>query len=294
MSALADRRFLKMNGLGNEIVVVDLRGAEVRVSAEDVRAVAADPRSRFDQLMAIHDPRSPGTDAYLCIYNTDGSESGACGNGTRCVAWAMLDDPVMARPTGKSLLLETGSGLLPVARVADCTFTVDMGAPRFRWDEIPLRDPFQDTRYIELQIGPIDDPILHSPSAVSMGNPHAVFWVDDVNAYDLSRIGPLLENHPIFPERANISLAQVESPEHIVLRVWERGAGLTRACGSAACAALVAAVRKKLTGREATVTLPGGDLLIEWRESDDHVLMTGPVELEHEGTLRPELFAGAA
>jgi diaminopimelate epimerase len=294
MSALASRRFLKMNGLGNEIVMVDLRGAEVRVSAEDVRAVAADPRSRFDQLMAIHDPRSPGTDAYLCIYNTDGSESGACGNGTRCVAWAMLDDPVMARPSGKSLLLETRSGLLPVARVSDHTFTVDMGAPRFRWDEIPLREPFQDTRYIELQIGPIDDPILHSPSAVSMGNPHAVFWVDDVNAYDLARIGPLLENHPIFPERANISLAQVESPEHIVLRVWERGAGLTRACGSAACAALVAAARKKLTGRRATVTLPGGDLLIEWRESDDHVLMTGPVELEHEGTLRPELFAGAA
>ena len=294
MSLLAHRRFLKMNGLGNEIVVVDLRGAAGRVSAEDVRAVAADPRSRFDQLMTIHDARAPGTDAYLRIYNTDGSESGACGNGTRCVAWAMLDDPIMAKPSGTDLLLETKAGLLPVARISDRTFTVDMGAPRFRWDEIPLRDPFQDTRYIELQIGPIDDPILHSPSAVSMGNPHAVFWVDDVTAYDLEKIGPLLENHPIFPERANISLAQVESPEHIVLRVWERGAGMTRACGSAACAALVAAARKKLTRRRATVTLPGGDLVIEWRESDDHVLMTGPVELEHEGTLGPELFAGAA
>jgi diaminopimelate epimerase len=294
MSALANRRFLKMNGLGNEIVVVDLRGASGRVSAAEVRAVAADPRSRFDQLMTIHDPRGPGTDAYLRIYNTDGSESGACGNGTRCVAWAMLDDPMMAKPSGPGLLLETKAGLLPVSRVADRTFTVDMGAPRFRWDEIPLREPFQDTRYIELQIGPIDDPILHSPSAVSMGNPHAVFWVDDVNAYDLAKIGPLLENHPIFPERANISLAQIVSPEHIVLRVWERGAGLTRACGSAACAALVAAARKKLTGRRATVTLPGGDLVIEWRGSDGHVLMTGPIELEHEGTLGPELFAGAA
>jgi diaminopimelate epimerase len=169
-----------------------------------------------------------------------------------------------------------------------------MGAPRLRWDEIPLRDPFQDTRYIELQIGPIDDPILHSPSVVSMGNPHAIFWVDDVAAFDLGRIGPLLENHPIFPERANISLAEVRSPEHIVLRVWERGAGLTKACGSAACAALVAAARKKLTGRKATVTLPGGDLIIEWRTSDDHVLMTGPVEFEHEGTFPPALFAGAA
>ena len=294
MNALANRRFLKMNGLGNEIVVVDLRGTSSRVSADEARAVAADPRSRFDQLMAIHDPRAAGTDAYLRIYNTDGSESGACGNGTRCVAWAMLDDPIMARPTGKSLTLETKAGLLRVARVSERAFTVDMGTPRLRWDEIPLRDPFQDTRYIELQIGPIDDPILHSPSVVSMGNPHAIFWVADVNAYDLGRIGPLLENHPIFPERANISLAQVVSPEHIVLRVWERGAGLTKACGSAACAALVAAARKRLTGRKATVTLPGGDLLIEWRAGDDHVLMTGPVELEHEGTFRPELFAGAA
>jgi diaminopimelate epimerase len=294
MSALANRRFLKMNGLGNEIVVVDLRGASGRVSAAEVRAVAADPRSRFDQLMTIHDPRGPGTDAYLRIYNTDGSESGACGNGTRCVAWAMLDDPMMAKPSGPGLLLETKAGVLPVSRVADRTFTVDMGAPRFRWDEIPLREPFQDTRYIELQIGPIDDPILHSPSALSMGNPHAIFWVDDASAYDLAKIGPLLENHPIFPERANISLAQIVSPEHIVLRVWERGAGLTRACGSAACAALVAAARKRLTGRRATVTLPGGDLVIEWRESDGHVLMTGPVEMEHEGTLGPELFAGAA
>ncbi|HEX2726893.1 MAG TPA: diaminopimelate epimerase, partial [Beijerinckiaceae bacterium] len=203
-------------------------------------------------------------------------------------------DPVMARPSGKSLLLETKAGLLPVARVSEREFTVDMGKPHLRWDEIPLRDPFQDTRYIELQIGPIDDPILHSPSVVSMGNPHAIFWVDNVAAYDLGRIGPLLENHPIFPERANISLAEIRSPEHIVLRVWERGAGLTKACGSAACAALVAAARKKLTGRKATVTLPGGDLTIEWRASDDHVLMTGPVELEHEGTFAPALFAGAA
>jgi diaminopimelate epimerase len=294
MSALANRRFLKMNGLGNEIVVVDLRGTDSRITAEEARAVATGPRSRFDQLMAVHEPRASGTDAYLHIYNTDGSESAACGNGTRCVAWAMLDDPIMARPVGKSLLLETKAGLLPVTRVSEREFTVDMGKPRFRWDEIPLRDPFQDTRYIELQIGPIDDPILDSPSAVSMGNPHAVFWVDDVNAYDLAKIGPLLENHPIFPERANISLAQVISPEHIVLRVWERGAGLTKACGSAACAALVAATRKKFTGRKATVSLPGGDLLIEWRETDDHVLMTGPVELEHDGTFAPELFAGAA
>ncbi|HEV2602900.1 MAG TPA: diaminopimelate epimerase [Microvirga sp.] len=294
MSALANRRFLKMNGLGNEITVLDLRGTSARVTAEEARAIASDPRSRFDQLMVLHDPATPGTDAYLRIYNTDGSESGACGNGTRCVAWAMMADPAMARPHESTLVLETQAGLLPAERVSDEVFTVDMGAPRLAWNEIPLRDPFPDTRTIELQIGPIDAPILHTPSAVNMGNPHAIFWVEDVEAYDLERIGPLLEHHPMFPERANISLAHVLAPDHIRLRVWERGVGLTCACGSAACAVLVAAARKRLTGRRATVSLPGGDLVIHWRESDDHVLMTGPVELEHEGVFAPALFAGAA
>ncbi len=294
MSPLAHRRFLKMNGLGNEIVVLDLRGTTVRVQPREARAMAADPPSRFDQLMVIHDPETPGTDAYLRIYNTDGSESGACGNGTRCVAWALMEDHAMGRASGPDLLLETRAGLLPCRRIGEREFTVDMGRPRLNWDDIPLRDPFQDTRAIELQIGPIDAPVLHSPSVVNMGNPHAIFWVDDVESYDLARFGPMLEHHPLFPERANISLAQVTASDHIVLRVWERGAGLTKACGSAACAALVAAARKKLTGRKARVTLPGGDLLIEWRESDDHVLMTGPVALEWEGILRPELFAGAA
>jgi diaminopimelate epimerase len=293
MSALDHHRFLKMNGLGNEIVVVDLRGTKTRVAPHEARAIAADPRSRFDQLMAIHDPLVTGTDAYLRILNTDGSESGACGNGTRCVAWAMIADAAMGG-SPERLTLQTKAGLLPAWRVSDLVFTVDMGRPKLRWDEIPLAEEFRDTRMIELQIGPIDAPVLHSPSAVNMGNPHAIFWVDDVNAHDLARVGSLLEHHPVFPERANISLAEVKAPDHIVLRVWERGVGLTQACGSAACAALVAAARKKLTGRRATVTLPGGDLTIEWREGDDHVLMTGPVELEWEGTFAPELFAGAA
>jgi diaminopimelate epimerase len=168
--------------------------------------------------------------------------------------------------------------------------TVDMGKPRFRWDEIPLADEFQDTRGIMLQIGPIDDPILHTPSVVNMGNPHAVFWVDDVSIYDLARFGPMLENHPIFPERANISLVAVQSRQHLVVRTWERGAGLTKACGTAACAAAVSAARTRRADRKVTVTLPGGDLGIEWRESDDHVLMTGPVELEFKGTFDPALF----
>ncbi|GEP06968.1 diaminopimelate epimerase [Methylobacterium oxalidis] len=294
MSALAHRRFLKMHGAGNAILVLDLRGTGHRVAAGEARAIAGDPHSRFDQLMVVHDPASPGTDAFLRIYNTDGSESGACGNGTRCVAYAMLDDPAMARPAESGrLTLETRSGLVEVKRVADRSFTVDMGQPRLAWDEIPLRDPFPDTRRIELQIGPIDDPILHSPAAVSMGNPHAIFFVDrDPDGFDLARIGPMLENHPIFPERANISVAQVTGREAIKLRVWERGAGLTLACGTAACATVVAASRLRMIGRGATVSLPGGDLAIEWR-ADDHVLMTGPVFLEGEGTLAPELFEPA-
>ena len=294
MSALSNSRFLKMNGLGNEITVLDLRGSAHRVSASEARAIAADPRSRFDQLMVLHDPVTPGTDAYMRIYNTDGSESGACGNGTRCVAWAMTTDPIMSRPVEGDLVLETKAGLLPVERVSDTVFTVDMGPPRLAWNEIPLRDPFPDTRTIAVDTTLPDAPELRAPSAVGMGNPHAIFWVEDAQAYDLSAVGPVFEHDPAFPERANISFAQVTGPEHISLRVWERGAGATRACGSAACATLVAASRKGLTGRKAVIALPGGDLVIEWRESDGHVLMTGPTELEHEGTFSPALFTEVA
>ena len=294
MNAPAPRRYVKMNGLGNEIVVLDLRGAPDRVSAAEARAIAGRPESRFDQLMVVHDPVRAGADAALAIYNQDGSPAQACGNGTRCVAWAMMDDPIMSRPTEGRLTLDGAGGRLAVERVAEHSFTVDMGRPRFRWDEVPLAEPFQDTRRIELQIGPIDAPILHSPSVLSMGNPHAIFWVEDPYAFDLSRIGPMLENHPLFPERANISLSAVRGPDHLTVRVWERGAGETRACGTAACAALVAAARLKLTGRSATVTLPGGDLAIAWREEDDHVLMTGPVEFEHDGFTEPLGGADAA
>jgi diaminopimelate epimerase len=288
MSALAHHAFVKMNGLGNEIVVVDLRGSRAAMSSADARAVAGPSGASYDQLMALHAPRVPGTDAYVRIYNSDGSESGACGNGMRCIA------ALVTQETGKdAAVFETRAGLLNCWKTDGGLFTVDMGPPRFRWDEIPLAEEFADTRRIELQIGPIDAPILHSPSAVNMGNPHAIFWVDDVNAYDLGGFGPLLENHPIFPERANISLASVKSRQHVVIRTWERGAGLTKACGSAACAAAVAAARLRRADRKVTVTLPGGDLLIEWRERDDHVLMTGPVEYEFEGRFDPALFAEA-
>ncbi len=286
MGALADQSFVKMNGIGNEIVVVDLRARAAAIEADEARAAAQD--TPYDQLMALYPPRSPGTDAFIRIYNNDGSEAGACGNGMRCVA------DLIAKQSGKSTLtFETTAGVLNCWKGEGGLFTVDMGMPRFKWNEIPLAEEFRDTRAIELQIGPIDKPVLHSPSVVNMGNPHAIFWVDDVNAYDLPRLGPLLENHPIFPERANITLAHIFSRDHIIIRTWERGAGLTQACGSAACAALVAAARLKRAERKAVVILPGGELTIEWREKDDHVLMTGPVQFEFEGKFDPALFAKA-
>jgi diaminopimelate epimerase len=290
MSALAGHEFVKMNGLGNEIVVVDMRAAPVPIAAAEARAAAQPAGAPYDQMMALYPPRTPGTDAYVRIYNSDGSAAGACGNGMRCVA------ELMFRETGKDALsFETPGGLLNCWKGAEpLVSTVDMGQPRFAWNEIPLAEEFADTRCIELQIGPIDNPILHSPSAVNMGNPHAIFWVEDVNAYDLARIGPMLENHPIFPERANISLARVVSRDAITLRVWERGAGLTKACGTAACACTVAAIRKGLTDRVVTVTLPGGSLVVEWRASDGHVTMTGPVETEFSGMLDGTTLAWGA
>src|SRR5215831_4129827 len=286
MGVLANQSFVKMNGIGNEIVVVDMRARGGKIDAEEARAAAGPDGAPYDQLMALYSPRTPGTDAFVRIYNNDGSEAGACGNGMRCVA------DLVAKETGKdALTFETTAGVLNCWKGSDGLFTVDMGPPRFKWNEIPLAEEFRDTRYIELQIGPIDAPVLHSPSVVSMGNPHAVFWVDDVNAYDLARLGPLLENHPIFPERANITLAHIVDRDHIVIRTWERGAGLTKACGSAACAAAVAAARLKRTNRCVEITLPGGKLAIEWREGDDHVLMTGTAAFEYEGQFDPTLFA---
>ena len=286
MSALDNRLFAKMNGIGNEIVVVDLRDQPAPVTPADARAVAA--HVPYDQLMLLQPARLPGTEAFVRIYNNDGSESGACGNGMRCVAQQMF-----AGSDQNGLTFETRAGLLNCWRgPADGLYTVDMGEPKFGWQDIPLAEEFRDTRMIELQIGPIDAPVLHTPSVVSMGNPHAIFWVDDVNAYDLGRFGPLLENHPIFPERANITLAHIVDRQHITMRTWERGAGLTKACGWAAGATAGAAARLKRTERTVDMTLPGGQLSIEWRESDNHVLMTGGAEFEFEGRFDPALFAG--
>jgi diaminopimelate epimerase len=271
--------YCKMHGLGNAIVVVDLRERSQVFTAAQVRGVAANPRSRFDQMLVLHAPRTPGSEAYVRIYNRDGSEVEACGNGMRCIGL------LAAQQSGRrELTFETKAGLLGVTIASADRITVDMGAPKFGWADIPLATPFHDTRRIELQIGPIDAPLLHAPAVVNIGNPHAVFFVADVTAYDLGRVGPLLENHPMFPERANISLVQVASPVALTVRTWERGAGLTRACGSAACAAVVCAARKGLAERRATATLPGGRLEIAWLD-DNRILMTGPAAVEHVGVL---------
>jgi diaminopimelate epimerase len=280
--------FRKMNGLGNDFLVVDGRTAPVRPRPEVIRALA-DRKSGvgFDQFITIERGEAPA-DAFMRIDNADGGEVEACGNATRCVGRLLMAE------TGRdTAAIETVAGLLfvrPETRGTSDLISVDMGIPKFGWADIPLAEEFRDTRAIELQIGPIDAPILHSPSVANIGNPHAIFWVDDVDAYDLARFGPMLENHPIFPERANISLAEVTAPDAIKLRTWERGVGLTRACGTGACAALVCAARTRRTGRAATVTLPGGNLFIEW-DARDHIWMTGPAELEFTGEFDPDTGA---
>jgi diaminopimelate epimerase len=269
-----------MNGLGNRIVVLDMRGAAGAVTPDQARAIHRARDLAFDQLMVVSDPRRAGTAAFMRIYNNDGSEAEACGNGTRCVAYWLMRGRAQ-----DDLKLETRAGVLDCHREGALSFRVDMGEPRFDWREIPLRHAVPDTRRVAVPLEGRDDRELAAASVVNMGNPHAVFFVRDVAVHDLSTIGPRLETHPIFPEKANISLAHVVARDSILLRVWERGVGLTLACGSAACATLVAAVRDGLTERRARVALPGGDLTIEWREADNRVLMTGPVELESESSI---------
>lgn len=282
-SPLAGFPFLKMNGLGNEILVMDLRGRDHVITPAEARAIAADQRSRFDQLMALHD--SPSAAAFMRIYNNDGSASAACGNGTRCVAWALGRDGGPER-----VRLETAAGALEAQRIGEARYTVDMGPPRFDWREIPLAHAIADPDAVAVDLPGWTAPGL--ASALGMGNPHLVCFVPDQQSYDLATQGPALERHPLFPQRTNVSFAQVLDRGHILLRVWERGAGPTLACGTAACATAVAAIRRGLADREVAIDLPGGQLTIAWRESDGHVLMTGPAELEWEGRLPDDFAAG--
>ncbi len=261
--------FLKMHGAGNDFMVIDARTTPLSLTPSRIRALA-DRRTGigWDQLIILE--ATPRAAAAMRIYNPDGSTAGACGNATRCVA------DFLAAPAGLAeLTIETAAGRLPAHRTPDGAWQIDMGPPGLHWQEIPLSHP-ADTLHLHL---PGD------PAAASMGNPHATFFVPDLAAIDPTTAGPPIENHPLFPQRANVGFAQVISPDTIRLRVWERGAGLTRACGSGACATLVNAHRRGLTARRATLLLDGGALTIEWRPSDDHVLMTGPAVTAFHGTV---------
>lgn len=277
---LAPIPFKKMNGLGNDFVMIDARLRSVPISAAIAGAIAdRSAGAGCDQLIVLEP--SSRADVFMRVINADGSEVGACGNAARCVA--LLLSPDLGR---NELSIETNSGILSARVAADGLVRVDMGRPRFAWHQIPLSQPFSDTVAIDLRHPLPDGRVLSAPSAVSVGNPHCIFWVnDDPDSYGLEAFGPALENHPLFPERANISLAKVLSRTAIKLRVWERGAGLTLACGTAACATAVAAARAGKTARQVEVRLPGGILSIEWREADDHILMTGPAEFEFNGIL---------
>lgn len=272
--------FIKMHGLGNDFVILDARRREIALGAERVRAIA-NRRTGIgcDQLIVLHNPADGAADAAFSIHNADGGEAEACGNAARCVAWMAMEES--GRDTAR---LETGAGTLAARRDGPLSVTVDMGEPRFDWRDIPLASA-ADTLHLPLARGPLEDPV-----AVSMGNPHAVFFVDDADAVDLAALGPSLEHDPMFPERANIGVAEPRGPDRMRLRVWERGAGLTMACGTGACAALAAAHRRGLAGRRATMELDGGPLEIVWGE-DGRVAMTGPVAIAFRGTLDGALLA---
>jgi diaminopimelate epimerase len=272
--------FLKMHGLGNDFVVLDGRRTAIAVDAATAR-VLADRRTGIgcDQVILLEPPRHPDAQVLMRIHNPDGSEAEACGNATRCVA------DVLRRETGDTRVqIETIAGLLEAEALPDGRIAVDMGPARTGWREIPLSRPM-NTEHVELSLGP-----LSAPVCTNIGNPHATFFVDNTEAIDLVTLGPALEHHPLFPQRANIGVAAITDRSNIRLRVWERGAGITRACGSGACAALVAAHRRGLAGRQAAVMLDGGVLEIAWR-ADGHVLMTGPVALSFEGSFNSGLLA---
>jgi len=269
----AGRAFIKMHGLGNDFVIVDARETPFAPSPAEARRIA-DRRQGVgcDQLIVLEPPSRAEADLAMRILNPDGSPAEACGNATRCVAsLAMAERP-------GPVTIETLAGLLRTEPAADGLVSADLGEIRTEWQEIPLAEP-QDTLHIDLTLGPLSDPV-----GVNVGNPHAVFFVPDCEAVELATLGPQLEHHPIFPQRANISVATVIGQDRVRMRVWERGVGITLACGSGACAVAVAAARRGLTGRQVEVVMDGGVLTLSWRD-DNHIVMTGPVATSFTGTL---------
>jgi diaminopimelate epimerase len=268
------RPFLKMHGAGNDFVVLDARARPWPIDGEAAKRIA-DRRTGIgcDQLIVIEPAHQPGAEAFMSIFNPDGSEVSACGNATRCVAWML-----MAESGKATAIIETHAGLLSAQAAGERRVAVDMGPARLNWDEIPLARAM-DTLHLPLAAGPLADPV-----GVSMGNPHAVFFVEDAEAVPLADLGASLEHDTLFPERCNIEVAQILADGRIRMRVWERGAGITLACGTGACATLVAAVRRGLSARKADLVLDGGTLTIEWLENG-HVMMTGPVAVAFSGVL---------
>lgn len=287
------RPYIRMNGAGNAFIVVQAFEEPFHPTEDQVRALA-DPATGlggFDQLIGVEP--SETADAFMRVWNADGSMVETCGNALRCVGWLLLEatdkeevviDTLGGPTTARRAAGRVGSGDPEGSTAATHQVTVDMGAPRLDWSQVPLSEDM-DTRGIELQVGPIDAPVLHTPGAVSMGNPHVVFFTDRLDDAFVRGSGSLVEHHPLFPEGVNVGFADVLARDHIRLRVWERGAGLTLACGTGACAALVASARRGLTGRKAAVTVDGGELTIDWDEASGHVFMTGPVEVEGTGFL---------
>jgi diaminopimelate epimerase len=267
-------RYFKMNGTGNDFVIIDARSRGSLPLSPAQAAAIADRNTGVgcDQVIAVE--RSIRGDAFMRIWNQDGGEVSACGNATRCVAWLLMEE---GGANGRRI--ETDAGMLYAERAGNGLITVDMGSPLLRWEEIPIARAM-DTVRLDYSIDGYS-----GPGAVNMGNPHAVFFVDDVLAVPIETVGPKIEHDPLFPRRVNAGFAEVRSSEQIRLRVWERGAGLTKACGTGACAAAVAAHRQGLAGRNVEIIADGGSLQIEWRAGDDRVLMTGPVELEGTGDL---------
>ncbi|RZO38684.1 MAG: diaminopimelate epimerase [Rhodospirillaceae bacterium] len=280
--------FTKMHGLGNDFVVIDARGGKPAAGAEISAAQAAAIADRrtgvgCDQFIIIEDAPDVDSHAFMRIRNADGGEVDACGNATRCIGAVLLDEV-----DGDEVRVRTGADLLTVKRAGYGLVSVDMGIPRGDWDQIPLAAE-ADTLHLDLACGPLDD-----PAAVSMGNPHATFFVDDVDSIPIALVGPELEAHPVFPEQANIGVAQILAPDRMRLRVWERGVGLTLACGTGACAAVVNANRRDLAGRRMVVVVDGGELLIDWREDrpdePGRVFMTGPAATSFSGTIDESLL----
>lgn len=293
-----DIPFLKMNGLGNDFVILDARKHSFNLSVATLQAIAArevDPITGrgYDQLIVLENSKI--ADVFMRIYNADGSQVNACGNATRCVGSITMQALGL-----NECSIETNDGK-KFARFETETFdtsnmaenrkvTANMGPVKLEWDQIPLSEEFADTTGIELEIGPLGNPILHTPSVANMGNPHVIFWGDKhPDEYGLENFGPMIENHPLFPERVNVSVGQVVANDTVILRTWERGVGMTRACGTAACAAAVSAHRRGFTGNKVTISIPAGDIVVEWTKNNN-VLMTGEWMLDREGIIPADIF----